>query len=95
MSNKQLVILWIGAGLIVLMCLVPPWLYTSTETTRSFSIREGPEHVALVATVKEAGYDFLFASRHEYIASGRFALQILVVSLLTAIGIYTLRVKGK
>ena len=33
MSNKQLIVLWIGVGLVVLMCLFPPWSWTGQLKT--------------------------------------------------------------
>ena len=89
MSDKQLMVMWIGIGLIVVMCLFPPWVKVSGDD---------PGH----ARRGSRSYRFIFAHPRPrmsgdqiYLETSRLVVQCVAVALLTAGGICTLRVKGK
>ncbi len=91
MSNKQLAVLWVGIGLILLMCLFPPWL--------------GIVNYRGIKTREEYGYRCIFSpppgvlteesSLTIYLNTSRLVVQCVAIALLTGAGIYTLRTKGK
>ena len=88
MSNKQLIVLWIGVGLIVLMCLFPPWVRVLRMS--GGTLREG------------YGYHCVFMPPplnnkrwSPYLDTSRLIIQCITVAVLTGAGIYTLRAKGK
>jgi len=43
-NNKRLVIMWVAIGIIVLMCLFPPWIYHRAAYNQLFEIK-GPYHL--------------------------------------------------
>ena len=97
MSNKQLIVLWIGVGLIVLMCLCPPWLYQYSES--SYPRRRGGGEGLTQITVEAAkygfnGYDGIWSDQ-SILDIRRLIAQCVITALLTATIICTLRVKGK
>ena len=93
MGKKELIVLWVGVGLIVLMCLFPPWVeYTESHTW-------GDHRLSGRAFM---GYGCVFwhsvggfEQGQGYIDTQRLTVQCIAVALLTGAGIYTLRVKGK
>ena len=88
--KKQLIILWIGLGLVVLSILFPPWMGT---------FRSGEKKDAF------AGYGFLFSPPSEgfdgyrqrdyvssYIEPSRLTAELLIIILLTAGAFYTAKI---
>lgn len=97
MSNKQwqIIVLWAGAGLIVLMGLLPPWILV-----------RHPEVQAYYSTSERVGYYWVFdppepkefrrgrrGSCHVNIP--RLLIQWAIVGSVAGASIYTLRIIGK
>lgn len=89
----QIVVLWLGIGLIVFMCLFPPWYHYREGYTyrmrRVFSQRTAVGYHCLLnppASEKEGRY---------YLDVTRLLVQCAGVALLTGAGFYTLRARGK
>ena len=81
--SRRTVVLWVGIALIVLMCLVPPWVrrYTGTYSSRD-----------------PIGYHLLFrppSRGHIYLDTSRLVVQCFAVALLTAGVLATPWVKKK
>ena len=79
MNNKQLAVLWVGLGLIVLMCLFPPWVYLQ-ENYGYYCLFTPPAWIS---------------GLQPRLDISRLVVQCVAVALLTGAGIYTLRTKGK
>ena len=96
--KKELIVLWVGIGLIVAMCLFPPWAeyyegHMGQDGGYNESVRTFRGYRCVFwADVGGSPYGF---GGQGYIDTQRLVVQCIVVSLLTVAGIYTLRVKGK
>ena len=78
--RREILFLWMAVGIIVLMCLYPPW--------------EG-YHVGGTSSVHSSGgshYAWLFSYQHQNLDVPRFVVQCAIVVLLAGAAIYTNRI---
>ena len=80
MSNKQLIVLWVGVGLIVAMCLWPPWVEHREGydyRTVGYKLETAGLYVGHVLPSRTSlGYKFIFSPpqmrRASYVPAGEF-----------------------
>lgn len=92
LTRLQLRLLWVGIGLIVLMCLIPPWEHYHD----SWIDPAGQSIVVPASKWHHLSYRPLFfqrsSARIEYL---RLAFQCFLVAFLTATGIFAIQQRDK
>ena len=79
MNKKQIVVLWIGIAVIVVMCLFPPWHYKSGDKLIQGQIDWGYKFILTPAQAPNPDYEQLKG----IIDVRRLFIQILIVGLIT------------
>jgi hypothetical protein len=87
MNKKQLAVMWVGIGIIVLMCLFPPWITNGGIVDYVCLFSNGT--ISIIGPNYPQTYNYMTA----HIDSIRLIIQCAIVGLITGSLLYTLKNK--